>query len=100
MSHPKSSVEGCQRVAHAGSFCRLHYSEWFLENRAQVCTVPGCTCKVIARGLCATHHQFARRHGGWEEESAGQNGNRNLNGYDERFTGLFLNELELRGSPR
>jgi hypothetical protein len=40
------------------------------------------------------------RHGGWPDESPGQNGNRNHDCYDQRFTGLFLDELELRGSPR
>jgi hypothetical protein len=74
-----------------------------------VCKVPGCTRKALARGLCSTHHQFARRHGvlhrhGYARSSpsAGgqQNGNRNHDGYDERFCGLFLDELELRGSPR
>jgi hypothetical protein len=69
-----------------------------------VCEVPGCTHKAIARNLCATHCQYARRHGGWRgrgaPENPGQNGDRNYDGYDERFTGLFLDELELRGSPR
>jgi hypothetical protein len=70
--------------------------------------VDGGTHKAIARGLCPTHYQFARRHGGWRGRGAGrarkapstdQNGNRNRDDYDERFCALFLAELELRGSP-
>jgi hypothetical protein len=78
-----------------------------------VCTVPGCTGKAASRGLCDRHYRVARRHGGFyapakrgppqKAPSAAdqpQNSDGNHDGYDERFCGLFLDELELRGSPR
>jgi hypothetical protein len=78
----------------------------------QYCTVPECTNKAAARSLCWRHYQYARRHGGFQAGHRGgeaqiqsrngaaprQNGSGN-GAYDERFCGLFLSELELRGSP-
>jgi hypothetical protein len=48
--------------------------------------------------LCDTHYHYAYRHGGWPEPQ--QNAASSNGGYDLRFCGLFLDELELRGSPR
>jgi hypothetical protein len=105
VERPPCSISGCQQPSHARNFCRAHYAAWFTEG-APVCTTPGCTKKALARGLCATHYEYVRRHGGLHyhqyalEPPRQQNSEGNSGGYDERFTGLFLDELELRGSPR
>jgi hypothetical protein len=60
----------------------------------------------VARGLCATHYQAARRHRilpeftRWYTGQGQQKGDRNHDSYDERFTSLFLHELQVRNSPR
>jgi hypothetical protein len=104
------SCRACERAAIVRDLCKPHYAEWALEH-APVCSVPNCGAKTVARLLCATHYRYALRHrefqAGWKEKPDPQNGDpqngqapARHNGYDSRFCGLFLNELERRGWPR
>lgn len=65
------SVDGCDKEAHAKSWCRTHWTRMHLYGRLDkikgiekgLCKVDGCTNPIKGKGLCANHYQRNRKYG-------------------------------------
>jgi hypothetical protein len=80
----------------------LFFPKSLMNPSSRQCRVAGCECEPIARDLCWRHYQHWRRHSRdvRKPEADGQAMPVPSHSYDQRFVGLFLDELSRRNSPR
>jgi hypothetical protein len=67
------SVEGCDRIARARGWCKIHWQRWSRTGSTDVrpqrippkpqCSIEGCDEPVEGHGWCNKHYLRWRRHG-------------------------------------
>lgn len=73
------SIDGCEKQAHARSWCAMHYQRWRADGdpgeaarrweakTSPTCSLPECERPVRARGWCGAHYERWRTHGSTED---------------------------------
>lgn len=68
---PTCTVEGCDKVQYARTWCGAHYARWSRNGDPLLkdsdvkpaCSVEGCSSLARARGWCGRHYQVWSNHG-------------------------------------
>lgn len=68
MADRTCSIDGCEKRAHARTWCISHYSNWRKHGRPVVrvlnrCSVEGCERKYCGNGFCGMHRQRWLKYG-------------------------------------